>query len=476
VSELLTRSALELAALIRAGEITAEELVTESLQRIDELQPRLNAFAHVAHESALAAAREIESGDPRPFAGVPIAIKDNRPTAGMPITMGSDLWTGIVPPHDSYLVRRLRQAGFIPVGKTTLPEMGILPTTETRRFGPTRNPWALDRTPGGSSGGSAAAVAAGMVPIAHGNDGGGSLRIPAACCGLVGLKAARGRVSVGPEAGQSFLVSDGVLTRTVRDTAACLEVLAGYEPGDASWAPPPSGGETYPDLAARPLGALRVGLAFNPPLDGAELDPGCEAVARQAAGTLASLGHEVEEISPPWSGLDLLPVFTAAFAPLISQTTMIGSQLTGREVTEQDVEPLTWEMWQYSREQSTLDYLAAQGRLEQVARSVVQFLQGYDVVITPSLASPPVPIGEINGLGPEPWEHYERSARFTPYTAMANVTGQPAISLPLGQSEDGLPIGVQMIGRPAQEEVLLQVALQFESALPWSARRPSVLA
>ena len=221
----------------------------------------MNAFTHVAADAARAAAEAIGSGDPRPFAGVPIAIKDNRAVAGMPITMGSDLFADFVARHDSFCVRRLRDAGFVIVGKTTMPEMGILPTTETRRFGPTRNPWSLDRTPGGSSGGSAAAVAAGMVPIAHGNDGGGSIRIPAACCGLVGLKPSRGRVSVGPEAGQSFLVSDGVLSRSVPDTAAVLDILAGYEPGDATWAPPPPA--PYAALAAREPGRLRIGLALT---------------------------------------------------------------------------------------------------------------------------------------------------------------------------------------------------------------------
>jgi amidase len=240
VSELLFRSASELAALIRSGELSALELAATSLRRIDERQLTLNAFTHVAHESALAAAERIGPGDPRPFAGVPIAIKDNRPVAGMPLTMCSDLFGDFVAQHDAFCVRRLREAGFVIVGKTALPEMGILPTTESRRFGPTHNPWAHGRTPGGSSGGSGAAVADGMVPLGHGNDGGGSTRIPAACCGLVGLKAARGRVSVGPDGGQSFLVSDGVLTRTVADTAALLDVMAGYEPGDANWAPPPS--------------------------------------------------------------------------------------------------------------------------------------------------------------------------------------------------------------------------------------------
>ena len=263
MSELMFRSATELAELVRSGECSAVSLVEESLRRIDELQPTINAFTHVARESALATATEIEPGDPRPFAGVPIAIKDNRAVDGMPLTMCSDLFGNFVPHHDSFLVRRIREAGFVIVGKTTLPEMGILPTTESRRFGPTRNPWALDRTPGGSSGGSAAAVAAGMVPIAHGNDGGGSIRIPASCCGLVGLKPARGRVSVGPESGQSFLVGDGVLTRTVADTAQVLDVLAGYEPGDATWAPPPPG--RYGELALQAPGRLRIGLALNVP-------------------------------------------------------------------------------------------------------------------------------------------------------------------------------------------------------------------
>src|SRR5215831_3533861 len=223
----MMRPAGELAAMVRSGELSAVELVSDSLARIDELEPTINAFTHVAHESAIEEAEAIESGDPRPFAGVPIAIKDNRPVAGMPITMGSDLFGDYVARRDSFLVRRLREAGFVIVGKTSLPEMGILPTTEPQRFGPTHNPWNLERTPGGSSGGAAAAVAAGMVPVAHGNDGGGSIRIPAACCGLVGLKAARGRVSPGPDSGHSFLAIDGVLTRDVAATAAVLDVLAG---------------------------------------------------------------------------------------------------------------------------------------------------------------------------------------------------------------------------------------------------------
>jgi amidase len=471
VPELLQRSAIELAGLIRSGELSARELVQASLDRIDALQPHVNAFTHVAHESALADAEAIGPGDERPFAGVPIAIKDNRAVAGMPLTMCSDLFGELVVPHDSFLVRRLREAGFVIVGKTALPEMGILPTTESRRNGPTRNPWDVDRTPGGSSGGSAAAVAAGMVPIAHGNDGGGSIRIPAACCGLVGLKPARGRVSVGPESGDSFLVCDGVLTRDVADSAAVLDLLAGYEPGDATWA----------SLPARPFaaagddpGRLRIGLALNPPLEGAALDPVCEAAARDAAALLESLGHEIEEVAPPWSGPDLLDEFTRAFGPNISLVTMIGAQLAGREPQESDVEPLTWLMWERSRALDSVTALSAHMRLQAVARAVVAAISQYDAVLTPALGQRPAAIGTIHGRGPDPWENYLRSAQFTPYTAMLNVTGQPAISLPLYHGEDGLPTAVQLIGAPAREDVLLALATQLQTALPWADRRPSL--
>jgi amidase len=346
--------------------------------------------------------------------------------------------------------------------------MGILPTTEPRRFGPARNPWALDRTPGGSSGGSAAAVAAGMVPIAHGNDGGGSTRIPAACCGLVGLKAARGRVSVGPESGDSFLVNDGVLTRTVAETAAVLDVMAGYELGDANWAPPPA--ERFASAAEGDPGPLRIGLALNAPLEGSVVEPVCAQAARDAAELLEELGHSVEEITPPWSEQRLLNEFTRAFGPMVSMVTAIGGRIRGREVTVEDVEPLTWMLWERARSQDTITFLTAEGRLQAVARSLVAWLADFDLVLTPALARRPVPIGEINGLDPDPWEKYQRSGHFTPFTAICNVTGQPAIALPLFHGDDGLPLGVQLIARPAREDVLLAAARQLEVALPWAER------
>ncbi len=479
MTELLRRSAVELAALIRGRELSARELVQASLDAIGRRDGKVHAFTHVAAESALADADRIDAtrsaadAEERPFAGVPIAVKDNRAVAGMPLTMGSDLFGDHVSPADAFVVRRLREAGFVIVGKTALPEFGILPTTESRRAGPTGNPWALDRTPGGSSGGSAAAVAAGMVPIAHGNDGGGSIRIPAACCGLVGLKPTRGRVSVGPDAGHSFLVNDGVLTRDVRDSAAVLDVLAGYEAGDATWAPPVSA----PFRAAldrdATAGPLRLALVLEPALAGADVDPVSLRAARDAAGLLEGLGHSVSEIPAPWAGLDLLDTFTAAFGPLSATGVAAGARLLGREPREDDVEPLTWRMYELARGQSTLTYLQAQAVLEQTARRLVSFLLDYDAVLTPALGMRPVPTGEIHGRGPDPLEHFRRSGHFTPYTAIVNVTGQPAVSVPLYPGDDGLPLAVQLIGPPAGEDVLLGLAAQLERAHPWSGRTPA---
>jgi amidase len=486
VSELLRRSAVELAGLVRARELSARELVQASLDAIAARDGEINAFTHVAAESALEDADAIDAtmsasdADERLFAGVPIAIKDNRAVAGMPLTMGSDLFADFVPEQDAFVVRRLREAGFVIVGKTMLPEFGILPTTEPRRFGATANPWRLDRTPGGSSGGSAAAVAAGMVPIAHGNDGGGSIRIPAACCGLVGLKPARGRVSVGPDSGQSYLGADGVLTRDVRDSAAVLDLLAGYEIGDATWAPPPA--RPFVEALDRGswAGPLRIALMLAPALDtpsgahgGAEVDPVCLQAARDAAQLLSGLGHEVAEVPAPWTDLGLFDTFAAAFGPLSATGVAAGGRLAGRVPAREDVEPLTWEMYELARRQDTLTYLTAQAALEVAARRIVAVLLQYDAVLTPALGMRPLPTGEVHGRGPDPLDHFRRSGDFTPYTAIVNVTGQPAISLPLYEGEDGLPLAVQLIGPPAGEDVLIGVAAQLQRALGWSHRTPA---
>jgi amidase len=474
VNDLLFRPAGELAQLVREGEVSASELVEASLRRIEELDPGLNAFVLVDQQGAQAAAAQIGPGDPRPFAGVPIAIKDEAPVKGLRLTIGSDIFGDHVPDFDSSTVRRIREAGFVIVGKTNLPEMGILPVTEPRRFGPTRNPWDTDRTPGGSSGGSAAAVAAGMVPVGHGADGGGSIRIPAACCGLVGLKVARGRVSRAPTMGESFLVSEGVLTRTVEETAELLDLLAGYEPGDASWAPPPA--EPFAAAVGRNPGRLRVKWTATPALEG-EVDPVCERATREAAELLESLGHEVSELEvPPWAGEDQLPVFSRVFGTHTSIGVTIGAALTGREPSPELVEPLTWELYQRTREMDGHAYALAKMQLEGLARQVVGLWSGLDVLLTPALAQRPVRIGEIDACGPDPWEEFRKSGHFTPYTALFNITGQPAISVPLFHGDDGLPLAVQLVGPPVGEATLLSLAAQLEEARPWAERRPELAA
>jgi amidase len=308
------------------------------------------------------------------------------------------------------------------------------------------------------------------VPLAHGSDGGGSIRIPAACCGLVGLKPSRGRISRGPEQGDDLLVQDGVLTRTVAETAALLDVLAGYEPGDATWAPPPP--EPFARTAAREPGRLRIGVTTVPAIDVAAIDPLCERGARDAAELLESLGHDVEEVDPPWKGQELLRAFTLVFGTPVALGMWFGSQVTGREPSAELVEPLSWTIWEGVRGRDPLEYLLARTRLAAASRAIVALWDEYDAVLTPSLAQRPVRIGEIDSCSDDPWEDFHRSGEFTPYTALFNVTGQPAISLPLFHGEDGLPLGVMLAGRPAGEGQLLSLAAQVEAASPWADRRP----
>ena len=470
-ADLTLRAADELAALVRSGELAASELVDASLARVDALQPQVNAFVDVDHAGARAAAAQIGPGDERPFAGVPIAIKNNRAVTGLRLTTGAALPGDFRAQHDHNVTRRLRAAGFVIVGTTTLPEWGILPVTEGRRFGPTRNPWDLARTPGGSSGGSAAAVAAGMVPLASANDGGGSLRIPAACCGLVGLKPQRGRISLAPEVGEQFLVVDGVLTRTVRETALLLDVLAGSVTGDASWAPPPP--EPFALSAARGLESprrLRIGVTTLMPLVDAELHPACAAAAHDAARLLESLGHDVEEVTPPWQQPGLLELFTHSFGPAVCSSMAAAGMLHGRAPREDDMEPLSWAIWSLCQQITSVQAALAGYRLQAYARAVTAWSAPYDALLTPALAQPPLPIGELDPCGPDPLGTFERSGHFTPFTAISNVTGSPAISLPLYTYDDGLPLAVQLLGRPAQEGALLALAAQVEAAAPWADR------
>ncbi|MEA2312780.1 MAG: amidase [Solirubrobacteraceae bacterium] len=461
--------ATELAARVRGGELSARETVQAALDRIDALDGDLNAFIEVDAERALAAADAIEPGDDRPFAGVPIAVKANVPVEGLCMNFASKFLEGHRAGHNAYLVRRLREAGFVIVGTTNLPEFGILPTTEPRHTGATHNPWDTSRTPGGSSGGSAAAVAAGLVPIAHGNDGGGSIRIPAACTGLVGLKPSRGRVSRGPDLGDSFLVSDGVLSRTVTDTAHALDVLAGYEVGDSTWAPRPA--EPYGTTVRRDPGRLHVAMSAANPL-GVDVDPECMHGMRQAGELLASLGHDVEEAEPGLPGPDMLAIFIAAFGPAVSLGISYGELLAGRPPEPDEIEPLSRVIHERSQAITSVGYLGAVAQLQAMARGLVAFFAGYDLLLTPALAERPLAIGECNGLGEDPMADLARSGRFTPFTALFNVTGQPAITIPVGFGEDGLPTSAQLVGKPLGEDTLLQVAAQLETARPWAQHRP----
>jgi amidase len=471
-SDLMFRPATELADMVRSGEVSARELVEISLERIEELNPTLNAFVDVDAERALASADRVGPGDQRPFAGVPIAIKNNRPVEGLRLTYGCSLMGDYLCEYDHNVTRRLKDAGFVIVGTTTLPEYGILPTTEARLFGPTRNPWDLERTPGGSSGGAAAAVAAGIVPVAHGNDGGGSIRIPAACCGLVGLKPSRGRISVAPELGDSSLGIDGMLTRTVGDTAAILDVLAGYEPGDATWAPPPA--EPFASAVAQEPGRLRIAATTLPPIADAVVDPACAGAVAEASELLRSLGHEVEEVTPPWRIEGLSELFGAVFSVHIALSIAYSGTIGGREPTAEDMEPMSWAIFSMVRKLGAVEGMAATVQLQSHTRRLVSFLAPYDALLTPALAERPLPLGSLDTAAPEPMSTFTRSGLFTPFTPVFNASGQPAISLPLYEGEDGLPLGVQLVGRPAAEGPLLALAAQLQEARPWAQRRAPV--
>jgi amidase len=457
--ELAFLSAVEQARLVRSGEISSTELVTDSLARIDRIDPTLNAFVTVCADEALAAAREIDSapGD-APFRGVPIGVKDLAATAGIRTTYSSRAYADHVPTFDTAVVRRIRQAGFVIVGKTNTPEFGTVAFTESELNGATLNPWNLELTPGGSSGGAAAAVSAGLVPIAHGTDGGGSIRIPAACCGLFGLKPSRGRISSAPFSTLEGLSTAGPVARTVEDAAALLDALAGYEPGDPWWAPPPS--RPFAETTLEPPAALRIAVTSTPPID-VPVDPECVRAVVAAAELLADLGHDVRDETPPWCEPDLIQTFITVW--------QVGPTL--HPVDEALMTPLNRGLAESARVTTATEYARAVAWLQQLARRIVSFWNGADVVLTPTLALPPVPIGWQDAVDGA-FDQLLRNTEFTPFTAVANLTGLPAMSLPLHWSAGGLPIGVHAIGPPAGDALLLSLAAQVEAARPWAHLRP----
>ena len=459
--ELAFLSAVEQARLVRSGEVSSVELVELYLERIARLDPQLNAFVTVCEDEALAVASTIDSapGD-APFRGVPIAVKDLTATAGIRTTFSSRAYAEYVPQFDTAVVRRLREAGFVIVGKTNTPEFGTVAFTESELNGATRNPWNTELTPGGSSGGAAAALAAGLVPIAHGTDGGGSIRIPASCCGLFGLKPSRGRVSSAPFGSLEGLSTAGPLARTVEDAAHLLDVLVGYEPGDPWWAPPPD--RPFAETANDPPPRLRVAVTSTPPID-VKVDAECTAAVTAAAGLLADLDHDVREETPPWREPELFDKFFAVW--------QVGPTL--HPVDDALITPFNRGLVAAAKASSAADYGQAVAWLQAFARQIVAFWDSADVVLTPTLALPPVPIGwqdEAEGAIAQLY----RNTEFTPFTAVANLTGLPAVSLPLQWSSAGLPVGVQAIGPPAGDALLLSLGSQIEDAQPWSHRRPPI--
>jgi amidase len=473
------QDATTMAEMVRSGEASPRELAEAAIQRIEALNPQLNAVITPLFEKGLAAAEaELPDG---PFRGVPMLVKDLIcHTAGDPLHEGMRFLKeiGWTEDEDTWLAGRFREAGFTILGKTNTPELGILPTTEPEAYGATRNPWDSERSPGGSSGGSAAAVAAGMVPLAHANDGGGSIRIPAAACGLVGLKPSRGRVSLAPEFGDVMtgLVAELCVARSVRDVATLLEWVSDPPPGEPYVAPARARPYTE-ELGASP-GQLRVGLMTAAPGGQVPVHPDCVAAAEDAGRLLESLGHAVESSHP--AELDdeqYVPTFLVRWTSGIDWNLKYWSARTGREIGAGDVEAATWVLAQGSREHSGSDYLRALEYHQAVSRRAAEWWAGgFDLLLTPTMGEPPTPLGTFDPQPDHPAYPIERAVPTAIFTAAFNSTGQPAISLPLHWSESGLPIGVQLVAAHGREDLLIRVASQLEEARPWAERMPPLFA
>jgi amidase len=462
------------AELVRKREIKPLELVDAAIKRIERLNPTLNAVVTPMYEQArTTAAGKLPKG---PFTGVPFLVKDIVASyAGVRMTLGSSFLRDLVPPRDSELVVRLKRAGLIILGKTNTPELGLLPTTEPRLFGPTRNPWDTSRTTGGSSGGSAAAVAAGFVPMAHGNDGGGSIRIPASCCGVFGLKPTRARNPLGPNFGDMMggLVVEHGVTRTVRDSAALLDAASGPDLGDPYWAPPPKR-PFLKEVGAEP-GRLRIAFTTEA-ATGVPVHDDCVNAVHDAAALCADLKHEVVEAAPKVDGELVGRVFMIIWSVGCAWTIDGAATALGRKAARDEFEPATWVMYEIGQRQSASAYLRAVTMLQVIARDFARFFVDYDILLTPTLAEPPLPLGSFDSPPGDPLQAQRRAAAFCPFTPICNITGQPAMSVPLFWNTDGLPIGTHFVGRFGDEATLFRLAAQLEAARPWANRRPPVSA
>jgi amidase len=471
-AEYCDHDGLGLAALVQRGEVSAAELVEAAIERIERRNPAINAVVHKAYDEARAAARgPLPDG---PFRGVPMLVKDLLiQVAGWPRTSGSRFCQGVVDREDSGLMRRYRSSGAIVLGKTNCPEFGITGTTEPALFGACRNPWDPDHIAGGSSGGSAAAVAAGMVPLAHGGDGRGSIRIPASCCGLVGLKVTRDRnpnLPDGYDFAQGYVV-EHVMTRSVRDCAAMLDITGVPEP--ASPYAPPAKDRPYMEEIERPPGRLRIAWSSET-ANGRPVHPEVQAALEKTAEALEQLGHEMV---PRGLGVDQRALYGAqnAFsgANFAAGMKRLIDEM-GREPEENELEPLTWASLRGGRRATGESAMWEAQEIRMLARGVLALFEAFDVYLCPVMGTPPPAIGYIDPVAVAPRDIARRNAEVFPFAAPFNMTGQPSIALPLAWSQGGLPIGMMFTARYADEATLLRLAAQLEKALPWSQRRPPI--
>jgi Asp-tRNA(Asn)/Glu-tRNA(Gln) amidotransferase A subunit family amidase len=471
-AEYQSHDALGLAELIHRGEVSAAEVLDAAIARADAVNPAINAV--VKRNDEAARRRAAAGGLDGPLAGVPFLLKDlGAMQKGLGMGNGSRLWDGYVGPIDFTYTERAEAAGLVIFGRTNTPEMGISWTTEPIANGPTRNPWNLDHSPGGSSGGAAAAVAAGIVPVAHATDGGGSIRIPAAHCGLFGLKPTRGRNPAGPVVGEGWsgLSTGHVVSRSVRDSAALLDATHGPAPGDPYAAPTPAG----PFLAevGRDPGRLRVALHLQA-LDGRPLDPENRVAAEAAGALLAELGHEVEEAMPEVDMTALREATRVIIAGNLWNAVAARYAQLEREPDGSDLEACTWAWARLGRERSACDYAAAVSTIHAAGRAMAAFHARYDVMVSTVMAAPPKPIGYVAQDERDLESYFGVLLGEMPVTPLANMTGCPAISVPLAWSAAGLPIGIHVGAAFGREDQLLRLAAQLEAAQPWADKRPGI--
>jgi amidase len=466
--------AVDQAALVANGDVSPLELLEAAIERIERIDPALNAvnirwFDHARQT----AASDLPAG---PFRGVPFLIKDLFAAyAGQRISNGNVALkeANVISDADTTLVSRFRAAGLVIAGRTNSPELGSVPVTEPIAWGPTRNPWDTSRTPGGSSGGAAAAVAAGMVPFAHASDGGGSIRIPAACCGLVGLKPSQGRITLGPIRDESGLSVELAVSRTVRDTAALLDAVRGPGIGDTVIAPPPS--RPYVDEVGADPGRLRIGVLDHHPQGGA-IDAECTAAVQSVASLLESLGHHVEAT---WPKALEDTTFGSKFGALWSANMGLSlrrfEDQLGRPLEDREFEPMNRVQADFATHFTSVDYAVALSAVTQYRRALQSWWHdGWDLLLTPTLGEVPIPVGTIGNNPDDPMSAMRRAGQFVPFTPPFNTSGQPAISLPLEWTDAGLPVGVQLVAAYGREDVLLRVASQLEHAKPWAQRTPDI--